>query len=56
MYDVSCKYNITYLSYLSLSVIFQLNSKTTPSPMYVYVNFMLCFDVKNLLLKSIQAF
>jgi len=45
MYCVSCKQNITELTYLLSSVIFQLNSKTSHFRTHIYMKFYLCFNV-----------
>lgn len=47
MYPVTCKYNVTYLMYLILNVIFQLISRTSNFRTYIGMNIFLPFDVTN---------
>jgi len=46
---------ITLFKYLFFNLIFQLNSKPAHFKKYIYVKGFLCFDVKNPLLKDVQA-
>jgi len=53
MYYVSCKLNIMFIIECNLSL---QAKKTTHFLMYFYMTMFLCFDVKNSLLKYVQAF